>query len=451
MFRRIRLVARREFLVTVSSKGFLFGVLVMPLIVLALIAVIPKIANQRGAAVSVEVALIDRSGQTEAALRAGLERSAIEARRNAGRREAAEQVAPGSGAMANTLPASVLPGFSVKALPADATVEEQKTWLTAADIGKLSRRALVVVPAEAVTLAEGAAAYRSYELHAPRNLPEDAEGILHGALSQVLIAERLRAKGFDPAVVKVATTIPRTRTTLALHTGQRQGAQGLNRALPLIMGILLFLGVMIGGQALMTSTVEEKSSRVVEVLLAAVSPLELMWGKLLGQLGVGLVSMGVYVVLGLLALLQFSMVGMVDPLLIFYLLVFFLLSYLVFGALMLAIGAAVNRIADAQSLMGPVMLLMMVPYILTPIIGRTPDAPIAVIASFIPPINAFAMLARLASSSPPPAWQVLLSVIAGIAGACIAVWFAARIFRIGLLMHGKPPGFATLVKWARMS
>jgi ABC-2 type transport system permease protein len=74
-----------------------------------------------------------------------------------------------------------------------------------------------------------------------------------------------------------------------------------------------------------------------------------------------------------------------------------------------------------------------------------------VIASFIPPINAFAMLARLASSSPPPAWQVLLSVLAGIAGACLAVWFAARIFRIGLLMHGKPPGFATLIKWARMS
>jgi ABC-2 type transport system permease protein len=97
------------------------------------------------------------------------------------------------------------------------------------------------------------------------------------------------------------------------------------------------------------------------------------------------------------------------------------------------------------------MILMVVPYILTPIIGRAPDSPIAVAASFIPPVNSFAMLARLASSSPPPVWQVLLSMLTGIAGACIAVWFAAKVFRIGLLMHGKPPGLGTLIKWARMS
>jgi ABC-2 type transport system permease protein len=94
---------------------------------------------------------------------------------------------------------------------------------------------------------------------------------------------------------------------------------------------------------------------------------------------------------------------------------------------------------------------MMVPYILTPFIGRAPDSAVAVAASFIPPVNAFAMLARLASSSPPPVWQVLLSVLCGIVGACIAVWFAAKVFRVGLLMHGKPPSFATMIKWARMS
>jgi ABC-2 type transport system permease protein len=61
------------------------------------------------------------------------------------------------------------------------------------------------------------------------------------------------------------------------------------------------------------------------------------------------------------------------------------------------------------------------------------------------------MLARLASSSPPPAWQVLLSLVVGLIAAWIAVWFAAKIFRVGLLMHGKPPSFGTLIKWARMS
>jgi hypothetical protein len=66
-------------------------------------------------------------------------------------------------------------------------------------------------------------------------------------------------------------------------------------------------------------------------------------------------------------------------------------------------------------------------------------------------INSFAMLARLASETPPPLWQVFGSVAAGLAGACIAVWFAAKVFKIGLLMHGKPPNFAALVRWARMA
>ena len=217
------------------------------------------------------------------------------------------------------------------------------------------------------------------------------------------------------------------------------------------MGIMLFMGIMIGGQTLMTSTIEEKSSRVVEVLLAAVSPVELMGGKLLGQLGVGLLVMGVYIGVGLLGLFQFAMLGLIDPMLVVYLFVFFLLSYLLFGALMSAIGAAVNQIADAQSLMGPVMLLLIAPYVLTPFIGRAPNSTFSIAASFIPPINTFAMMARLASDTPPPTWQVLLTIVVGLAAAAIAVWFAAKIFKIGLLMHGKPPSFATLVRWARMA
>ena len=117
------------------------------------------------------------------------------------------------------------------------------------------------------------------------------------------------------------------------------------------------------------------------------SPFELMAGKLLGQLGVGLLAMAIYVGLGVLALFSFAMLGLLDPMLIVYLLVFFLITYLVFGALMMAIGAAVNQMADAQSLMGPVMILLMLPYMLSPMIGRAPNSTFSVAVSFIPPIN----------------------------------------------------------------
>jgi ABC-2 type transport system permease protein len=453
MLQRIRLVATREFLVTVTSKGFLIGVLVMPLIGFALAFAIPKIMNQRGAQISVEVALIDSGGMTAETLRNELDPANILARRNAGRRAALEQAAPGTAAMADKAQdqGPAVPLFTVKVLPAGSTADAEKGWLAAQDIGERSRRALLVVPPEAVAHAAADAEFGSYQFYAPRNLPEDAEDILQDAMRVTLTTERLRAGGFDPALVQKATHVQQPRTVVVAPDGRQQAPAGLNRALPFIMGILLFMGVMIGGQALMMSTIEEKSSRVVEVLLAAVSPLELMWGKLLGQMGVGLVMMSVYIALGVMALMQFALFGLLDPLLILWLLVFFLAAYLLFGALMLAIGAAVSQQADAQSLMGPVMMLLITPYVMTPFIGRQPDSTFAMVASFIPPISPFVILARLASSSPPPVWQVLLSLAVSIGGACVAVWFAAKVFRIGLLLHGKPPSFATLVKWARMS
>jgi ABC-2 type transport system permease protein len=446
--RRVGLVAARDFLSTVSSKGFLIGVLVMPAVMVALIAFLPRLINQRGATVSVEVALIDAGGVMAEPLREELTPAAITERREAGRRRAAEEIGPGGERAVKALPEQAIPGYSVRPLPADASVDEQKAWVAAKAAGDRDRRALVVIPAEAVQRAADGH-YATYELYTPRNLPEDAEDILHASIRQAIISERLRAQGFEPDLVRSATQVARPRTVIVAGGGQ-EGAAGLNRLLPFIMGILMFMFVMMNGQALMTSTVEEKGSRVVEVLLAAVSPLELMWGKLLGQLAIGLVTMGVYVGLGVMALLQFAMFGLFDPLLILYLFLFFLTTYLVFGALMQSIGAAVNQMADAQSLMGPIMVLMVVPYILSPVIGREPDSALAVVTSYIPPINGFVMLARLASASPPPTWQVLLSLLSGLVGAAIAVWFASKVFRVGLLMHGKPPSFATLVKWARM-
>jgi ABC-2 type transport system permease protein len=152
-----------------------------------------------------------------------------------------------------------------------------------------------------------------------------------------------------------------------------------------------------------------------------------------------------------LALFQFAMLGLLDPMVVVYLLLFFVLSYLFYGALMMAIGASVNQVAEAQSMMGPVMILMVAPYILTSFIGRAPNSTISVVASFIPPVNAFAMMARLASDSPPPAWQVGVTALLSVGAACGTVWFAAKIFKIGLLMHGKPPTFGTLVRWARQA
>jgi len=332
--------------------------------------------------------------------------------------------------------------------PADTDVEREKTWLLAGS-DEARHLAVVRVHPDAVTKQAGQAGFGAYDLYVARSIEEAVESVIHDSLRQAIINARLRETSLDRAAVEATMNVARPDSIMVSASGEQQSQRAFTRMLPFVLGILMFMGIMFGGQGLMTSTVEEKSSRVVEVLLASVSPIELMSGKLIAQLGVGLMIIAIYVGLGLFALTQFALFGLVDPFLLVYLVIFFIITYLVYGALMLAIGAAVNQMAEAQSLMGPVMMLLMVPYVLSPIIGRAPNSTIAVVLSFVPPINTFVMMSRLASDSPPPLWQVAVTILVGLAAAAGTVWFAAKVFRIGLLMHGKPPTFMTLVKWAR--
>ena len=211
--------------------------------------------------------------------------------------------------------------------------------------------------------------------------------------------------------------------------------------------ILLMISVMSSGQYLLTTTIEEKSSRTMEVILSAVSPLELLTGKILGQMAVGLTILVTYSSMGILGPGVDGDVRPSRPVAArSTCFIFFLITYVIMGSIMAAIGSAVNELREAQSLMTPVTLFMMIPWLFWYPISRDPNSVFATIISFVPPMNAFAMLLRLTSTSPPPMWQVWLSIVVGIVAAGGALWFASRIFKIGLLMHGRPPNFATLLK-----
>ena len=99
----------------------------------------------------------------------------------------------------------------------------------------------------------------------------------------------------------------------------------------------------------------------------------------------------------------------------------------------------------------PIMLTLMVPMFLWVPIGRDPGSTMALALSMIPPVNSFVMLIRMSSNTPPPLWQVWISIVLGLGGAYAAVWSSAKIFRIGILLHGKPPDFRTMLRWVRMA
>ena len=447
--KRVLLIAQREFMATVSNRGFLIGLFVFPALIALFLLAGPRLLSVASQPRVVgRVTVIDPTGRVAPMLRSTLASSAIEARRRENARRTMRGIPGGATDAVVQRAVGRVPDVTLVERAAETELDAEKRKLSSDDPA-VRLLALVVIHADATQAATGAAEFGTYDLYVSRGLDEDTEAALHDSLREALVAARLNVAARDPDRIEVMTRVTRPEAVVVTAAGERSGQRRFMRFLPFMVGLLLFVGVITGGQTLMTSTVEEKSSRVVEVLLSAVSPFELMAGKLIGQLGVGLLAMSIYLGLGLLALYSFAMLGIIDPMLIVYLLAFFLITYLIFGALMMSIGASVNEIQEAQSLMGPVMLLLILPYMLSPMIGRAPNSPLSVALSFIPPVNTIAMMTRMASDVPPPAWQVWLTLVVGIAGAGAAVWFAGKVFKVGLLMHGKPPNVRTLIRWAR--
>ena len=436
-------IAAREFVATVFTKGFIIGLLIVPVVggLMALFG--PRLFGDRTLSVSGEIAVVDPTGVVLPRVR-----DAMAARGSAAAvTELVERARAGGAADVITDMLGATTELTLVERPAGADVETEKRWLTDQRGAGTRRLALAVVHANAVESPSGELG--SFDLYVPARQDERAEVVVQSLLREAILEARAAARGLDRAELARVLTIPRVRSVSVGAGGERDTVFGVNMVIPLAFMVLLMMGVMFAGQGMLTTTVEEKSNRVVEVLLSAVSPMQLMGGKLVGHMGVAFLAMSLYLAMGLVVLASFSLFGLLDLTLVLYLVIFFLIAFFTLGSLMMAVGAAVNDMREAQAMQAPIVILLVIPWLLWMPILRDPNGTLAHVVSFVPPVNSFGMLLRLASSSPPPAWQVLLSIGLGIVGVFGAVWFSAKVFRIGILMFGKPPDVKTLVRWVR--
>ncbi len=455
---RIVQVALRDFLAVVTTKGFVFGLVATPAVGGILVLVAPSLFDDSDYRIAGEYAIVDPTGAVAPRMRAAIDPQAVAGRRLADLRRGMDGVpepvrSVAEDAVRSSLAAELGPPPDVRltVLPSDADLEEARAWLAEAPAApdQPRRAALIVIHDDAIAGEDPAATLGSYDLYIPAGLDERDLDFCHEAIREAIIAARAAAHDLDRAAVERLLEVPRQASIVVGAGAEGETVGGLTRFLPAVYMILLMMGILVGGQNMLTSTVEEKSNRVVEVLLSAVSPMELMAGKLLGAMAVSFVMMAFYAAIGLALLASFSLLGLVDPWLILYLGIFFVLGFLVLGSLMLAVGAAVNDMNEAASLQGPLIVAVMLPWFFWPAVARSPDSTLALVVSFLPPVNTFGMLIRMASTQPPPWWQVWLSIAIGVAAVVGAVWVAAKVFRIGLLMYGKPPDFRTLIRWVR--
>src|SRR5688572_18525883 len=162
--------------------------------------------------------------------------------------------------------------------------------------------------------------------------------------------------------------------------------------------MLIWIGTFSAGQPLMMSTIEEKSNRVMEVLLSAVSPLQLMTGKIVGYGAVGLLIVVIYSSVAIAALIAFAMfTDLLHWSHLVYLAVFYIMAYAMVSSLMATVGSAVSDVREANTLITPVMLILMVPWMLWMPISHDPNGTVATVCSFVPPAIPFAMILRIVS------------------------------------------------------
>jgi ABC-2 type transport system permease protein len=292
-----------------------------------------------------------------------------------------------------------------------------------------------------------------YRIDRAPSLDPDYLGQIQQAVHRSIQDLRYEQAGIDPATVMlIAQNAPSAITTLVTQDGDTAGPNAeLVRFLPFIFMMLIYASVLTGGNYLLMGTLEEKGSRVMEVLLSAVSPTQLLIGKLIGQGLVGLTVVGIYGGVGIAAANQFNYLAVLPSgMQIVWMALYFFMAYFFLGAMMVAVGAAVTELREAQALYAPITFSLIVPFVLMFAIMDNPGGMVARIFSFFPPTTPFVMVMRLSQPSHTvPLWEIGVSMLVGFAGVALMVWIAAKIFRIGVLRYGKPPTLVGLLKWVR--
>ena len=286
---------------------------------------------------------------------------------------------------------------------------------------------------------------------------------LRSAVNRAVMKQKIIAQGLEPSVVmKLTRNI--NLNAVRVTEGEKKGSAGQTFFVGYIMMFVLYMTILMYGTFVLRSVVEEKSSRVVEILISSVKPFELMAGKIFGISLVGFTQYLIWVFFGLLffsfresilsAFIElpagFPSLPTIPPMVFVYFILFFILGYLLYSALFAAVGSITNNESESRSYMIPILMPLIIPMLMMGYIIGNPDSPITTFLSLFPFTSPTVMLTRICVSSPPfieIAGSVLILIITIIA----EIWVVAKIYRVGILMYGKKPSIGEILKWIKYS
>jgi ABC-2 type transport system permease protein len=272
------------------------------------------------------------------------------------------------------------------------------------------------------------------------------EGVRLARLAQLGI-DINRSRGLTASVpIEGLSLVERDERTGEVHEARKRSEMEV--FVPFGVAIILVMIVMVGSGPMLQNVTQDKSQRIVETLLGAATPFELMTGKVLGAVGVSVTSSLLYVLAGTVAVNALGVAGLLPLSIIPWFYVYLLADLVMLCAFAAALGACCSTPQDAQNLAIVLLMPCFLPTLMMATVLRQPNGMIATVMSLVPPFTPILMLLRQAMPTGVPAWQPWVGLTGVLVFAAATVWAASRIFRVAILMHGKPPRLAEMVRWA---
>jgi ABC-2 type transport system permease protein len=413
-------IIKREYLDAVRKKSFIISTILAPVLLLAFYA-LPIVAVLFSPDEQVSVAVLDRTGVVAEPFVA----SVTDTLKDGRPKFAMSIVTPPDGDF-------------------DASKETLMAQLDGDELG-------ILIEVNEDALGDGDVNYISKN-HFDVDVIDDMEEWM----SSVIISQRMAGEGLDYDRVKALTApIGFTEQKITKSGVIEEGGVLGQFIMVFIFVMVLYMSLLSWGISVQRSVIEEKNSRIVEVLLSSVEPRDLFIGKMIGIGSIGLTQIAIWGVLGIaisassaLVMAQFASAVRIAPMDMVYFGLYFVLGYLLYSAMFMIVGAICNTEQEAQQLQSIVMMPLILPIMIMFLVFQNPNSILSVVLSLVPVFTPMLMLTRVLLTD-PPVWQVILSIVLLLVSIYGVILFSARVFRVGILMYGKRPSFKEVLKWFR--
>ena len=429
-------VATNEYISAVTSKPFIIGVLLMPVFMGGSI-VVQLLTRDQVDLSDRRVAIVDPSGSLF---------DVIATQAEVRNQNVIETSADGP-------PKQLQPKFIVERYVPQAGADEERP-----DVA-LSRRvdeqdlfAFLIIPQDVFATDSDSSTALAYHTETPSYtaLPSWLEQTINAEL------QRVRMQEFQLSAETLAAVTRRVRMAqfglVSVGTdGQVIDAKEENKILTFVVPfagmMIMFMVVMTVAPTMMNNVLEEKMQKISEFLVSSVTPFQLMAGKLLGGVAVALTLSCIYLGATYALVNYFEISDRIAPSIYAWLMLFLMLALIIYGSIFSAIGAGCCEIRDAQGLMTPVMLMVIMPMLCLVPVLESPSSTFSRLVSLFPPATPMLMFLRIAIPPGPPAWEIGLGIALSILFAMACVWAGGKVFRIGILTQGQPATFRKIVQW----